>query len=274
MNEPTARDRFQAEVQKPDPEINLASAALYLAQEEYPHLNCEACLKTLDVMAAELHNRLPESRYPMKVIRAMNQYLFDELGFRGNTRDYYDPRNSFLNEVLARRTGIPITLSLVYLELANRVGFPMAGVGMPGHFLLRPTVDEMAVFVDAFHGGDILFEEDCRDRLKQLYGEAAELQSTHLNTIGPRPFLVRMLTNLKGIYLHRQDTTRTLAAIDRILIVMPDATVERRDRGLIHYRMGQLEAARDDLTAYLSAHPDAYDAFEIEQVLSQIRRVQ
>ena len=274
MSKSLARDRFCQEIQKPEPEINLAAAALYIAQEEYPALDCAAYLQTLDQMAATLRDRLPQEAYPLKIIRAINQYLFGDLGFKGNERDYYNPQNSFLNDVLDRRTGIPISLSLVYLELAQRIGFPMTGVGMPGHFLIRPTLEDMAIFVDAFHQGEVMFEEDCRDRLQQLYGQPARLQPEHLLPIGARPFLARMLNNLKVIYLHHQDALRALATLDRILLLVPDAPLEHRDRGLIHYRLGNLDTARQDLTAYLQAVPDAPDVFEVQQVLGQISQVQ
>ena len=270
MSKSLARDRFTKEIQRPDEAINLGVAALYIAQEEYPELDCTAYLHQLDLMANELRDRLPTEAYPLKIIRAINEYLFEAQGFVGNNQDYYNPQNSFLNKVLERRTGIPITLSLVYLELAKRIDFPMAGVGMPGHFLVRPTLDEMAIFVDAFHKGEVLFEEDCRDRIKTMYGKDARMLPHHLEPIGSKPFLARILTNLKVIYLQQQDIPRTLAAIDRILLLIPDSLVERRDRGLINYREGNLTAARDDLKFYLLKHPDAHDSFEIQQVLSQI----
>ncbi|MDB9529164.1 transglutaminase-like domain-containing protein [Oscillatoria sp. CS-180] len=270
MSQPLARDRFIEAVQKPDEAINLATAALYIAQEEYPELDCGAYLHRLDDMATALRERLPQEAYPLKIIRAINEYLFESQGFVGNNQAYYDPRNSFLNQVLDRRTGIPITLSLVYLELAQRIDFPMAGVGMPGHFLVRPTVEEMAIFVDAFHKGEILFEDDCRNRIRQMYGKSARMLPQHLEPISSKRFLARMLTNLKVIYLQQQDIGRALAAIDRILLLIPDSLVERRDRGLINYREGNLTEARDDLKAYLINHPDAQDSFEIQQVISQI----
>jgi regulator of sirC expression with transglutaminase-like and TPR domain len=272
MNTTLARDRFYQEIQRPDEGLNLAAAALYIAQEEYPELDCGAYLQRLDTMATELRDRLPAEAYPLKILRAMSEYLFAARGFVGNSQNYYDPRNSFLNQVLDRRTGIPITLSLVYLELAKRIDFPMAGVAMPGHFLLRPTVEDMAIFVDAFHKGEILFEEDCRDRLQLMYGLEARLLPHHLDPIGPRPFLARMLMNLKVIYLQQQDMPRALAAIERILLVMPDSLLERRDRGLIYYQQGHLAAAREDLRVYLRQSPDAPDAFEIQQVISQINQ--
>lgn len=272
MSQPTARDRFIQEIQQPDEAIDLAAAALYIAQEEYPELDCGAYLHRLDTMALQLRDRLPTENYPLKILRAISEYLFEAQGFVGNSQSYYDPRNSFLNQVLDRRTGIPITLSLVYLELARRVGFPMAGVGMPGHFLVRPTLEDMAIFVDAFHKGEIMFEEDCRDRIQMLYGKDARLRSEHLEPLGSRPFLARILMNLKVIYLQQQDIPRALSTVDRILLLMPDSLLERRDRGLIYYRQGQLGQARQDLKYYLLNHPDAQDAFEVQQVLSQINR--
>lgn len=270
MSSSLARDRFTKEVQRPDEAINLALAALYIAQEEYPELDCRAYLRRLDHMANELRDRLPAETYPLKIIRAINEYLFEAQGFVGNHHDYYNPQNSFLNQVLDRRTGIPITLSLVYLELARRIDFPMAGVGMPGHFLVRPTLGEMAIFVDAFHKGEVMFEEDCRDLIKTMYGQEARMLPQHLEPIGAKPFLARVLTNLKVVYLQQQDIPRALAAIDRILLLLPNSLMERRDRGLIYYREGKLPEAKADLKHYLLNHPNAPDAFEVQQVISQI----
>ena len=270
MSPSLARDRFTQEVQRPDEAINLGLAALYIAQEEYPELDCGAYLQRLETMADELRERLPTEAYPLKMIRALNHYLFETQGFTGNSQDYYNPQNSFLNQVLDRRTGIPITLSLVYLELAKRIDFPMAGVGMPGHFLVRPTLADMAIFVDVFHQGEVLFEEDCRDLIRTLYGADARMLPQHLEAIGAKPFLARILTNLKMIYLQQPDIPRALAAIDRILLLIPNSLAERRDRGRIYYREGKLLEARDDLKYYLLNHPDAPDTFEIQQLISQI----
>ena len=270
MSPSLARDRFTQEVQRPDEAINLGLAALYIAQEEYPELDCGAYLRRLDAMADELREELPAEAYPLKMIRALNDYFFETQGFVGNEQDYYDPQNSFLNQVLDRRTGIPITLSLVYLELAKRIDFPMAGVGMPGHFLVRPTLADMAIFVDVFHQGEVMFEEDCRDRVRTMYGAEARILPQHLEAIGAKPFLARILTNLKMIYLQRLDIPRALAAIDRILLLIPNSLAERRDRGLIYYREGKLLEARDDLKYYLLNHPDAPDTFEVQQLISQI----
>jgi regulator of sirC expression with transglutaminase-like and TPR domain len=268
------REHLYQELQQPTDQVSLARAALYIAQEEYPHLVVDDYLAMLDRMAEALSQRLPQDPYPLKIIRAINEYLFTELNFRGNSIDYYDPRNSFLNVVLERRVGIPITLSLVYLELANRIGFPMAGVSMPGHLLIRPTVDEMTILVDPFHQGEIMFEQDCRDRLKQMFGDSARLEPHHLAPITPAAFLVRLLTNLKLIYLQNRDVPKALDAINRILLIHPEAVGEWRDRGLIYYQQGLLNEAQLDLERYLFEQPDAADAFEIRRVIEQIESVQ
>jgi len=268
------RDRLYAELQRPAAQVDVARAALYLAQEEYAELAIETYLDRLDQMAADLQPHLPDSGYPLKMIQAINHYLFEKLGFAGNTAAYYDPRNSFLNDVLDRRLGIPITLSVVYLELARRVGFPMAGVGLPGHFLIRPTLEDMAIFVDPFHQGDILFAEDCQLRINQIYGEAAHLSPHHLENLAPREVLTRMLMNLKLVYLRQRDVPRALGAIERVLMLHPEAVGERRDRGLLHYQQGQLDLAQRDLQRYLIERPEASDAYEIRRVLAQIERMQ
>lgn len=274
MQFPVARQRLYQEVQKPDAEINLALAALYLAQEEYPTLEPDEYLNALDTMALEVQDRLPPERYPLKMLQVINQYLFEDLGFSGNAEDYYDPRNSFLNQVIERRMGIPITLSLVYLEVAQRLDLPMAGVGMPGHFLVRPIREGMEIFVDAFHQGEILFLEDCQTRLQQIYGPTAELKSEFLEPISHRQFLGRMLTNLKAIYLNQGRLPKALAAIERILLLFPNAIMERRDRGILYYHTGHWVEAQEDLQQYLEAVPHAQDVDVIQKLLRQMSQTQ
>ncbi|NET47835.1 MAG: tetratricopeptide repeat protein [Merismopedia sp. SIO2A8] len=275
-----ARKQFAQAVKLSNPTLNLAEAALYLAQEEYPNIEPDEYLNALDTMANEVRERLPSEAYPLRIIQCINQYLFDDLGFFGNQADYYDPENSYFNRVLDRRTGIPITLSLVYLELARRLEFPMVGINMPGHFLIRPDIDDMEVCVDPFNKGDILFPEDCRERLVNLYrqrqapftDEEIVLQPDFFAPIAPRRFLARMLRNLKLIYLHQDDLERALAAVDRALLVTPDDLNEQRDRGLIYYKMGDWTDARHDLNHYRDCCPDAEDIDVIDQILDQINR--
>lgn len=272
MTFPQARQSFYHEINQPDEQIDLAKAALYVAQEEYPHLDPDEYLNALDTMAAELQERLPAQSYPLRIIQIINRYLYDDLGFTGNANDYYDPRNSFLNEVIDRRMGIPITLALVYLEVAKRIDFPMVGVGMPGHFLIRPNVPEMETFVDAFNRGEVIFAQDCQEKLSQIFGQPMEMRSEFLESVSNRQFLARMLMNLKVIYLRQEELEKALAAVERILLLFPEFPGELRDRGLIYYQLGQWVAAIADLEDYLTKAPDADDALAIRRLLKQLGR--
>ena len=257
-------------VSQPDEAIDIVVAALLIAQEEYPELDIDSYLRQLDDMAIAITALLPEERYPLRVINTINHYLYDQLGFVGNTDDYYNPCNSFLNEVLDQRKGIPLTLSLVYLELAKRLDFPMVGVDMPAHFLIRPNLPDIEFLVDPFHGGEVMFVDDCQKRLKEIYGQPIALTSDFLSPSTPRRFLARMLSNLKMVYLTQEQWHDSLAAIDRILLLYPEAPMQRRDRGLLYYQIGNWIDARQDLQAYLDAAPKAQDAIAIENILKQI----
>ena len=270
MNFSSARQYFYQEIQQPDEDINLAKAALYIAQEEYPDIDTEEYLNAIDTMAMELEERLPSFRYPLRVIQSINQYLYEELGFDGNKLDYYDPRNSFLNDVIERKTGIPITLALVYMEVAKRIDFPMVGVGMPGHFLIRPDVEDIGIFVDALNGGEVMFAQDCHERRSQIYQQEVTLKPEFLAVVSNRQFLTRMLTNLKYIYLQKQDLERSLRTVERILLLFPEASFELRDRGLLYYQLGQFSQAAEDLQIYLIKVPDAKDADVIRQLLAKL----
>ncbi|MBE9163231.1 SirB1 family protein [Tychonema sp. LEGE 06208] len=267
-----ARQLFYQEINQPDNSIDLAKAALYVALEEYPNLELQAYLNVLDSIADRVRLRLPPQNYPLRIIQTINGYLYEDLEFSGNDADYYDPRNSFLNQVLDRRTGIPISLSLVYLEVAKRIDFPMVGIGMPGHFLIKPDFEDAGIFVDAFNGGEILFPEDCQGRLSQIYGQPMELQPAFLAPVSTRQLLGRMLGNLKAIYLQQRDALRVLGAIERILLLFPDALLERRDRGILFYQMGRFSEARHDLELYLTNAPNAEDAAAIRQLLARLDR--
>ena len=205
------RQKFLTEINQPDRDINLAKAALYIAEIEYPDLDTDRYLRILDDMARAVIKLLPESRYPLKVVQTINQYLYTELGFNGNESDYYSPSNSFLNDVIDRRTGIPITLSLVYLEIAKRIQFPMVGIGMPGHFIIRPDLEDVDIFVDPFDRGEVLFAEDCRQKLINLYQQdLPTIPAEALQPINNCQFLLRMLNNLQSIYLNQPDFERAL----------------------------------------------------------------
>ncbi len=270
MNYSKYRQLFFSEINKSDEKIDLAKAALYLALEDDQKFDPDEYLNALDTMANEVQETLPETLYPLRIIKSINNYLYNDLGFTGNTIDYYDPRNSCLNQVIERRTGIPITLSLVYLEITKRINFPMVGIGMPGHFLIRPDFAEAGIYVDAFNQGEILFPQDCQERLAKIYGQPVELQPQFLATVSNKQFLARMLTNLKAIYLNRNEGLKAIAAIDRILLLFPNAVMEKRDRGVLYYQLNLWAEARQDLESYLVNFSQADDAQIIRQLLDRI----
>lgn len=270
MRFPVGRQLFYQEIQQPDDQIRLEYAALYIALEEYPQMEIDAYINAIATMAAEIEERLPAERYPLKVLRTINEYLFGELGFVGNRQDYYDPRNSFLNEVIDRRTGIPISLSVVYLAIAQRLDLPMVGVNMPGHFLIRPVVNEMEVFVDPFHQGEILFLQDCQTLLADIFDRPVELRPEYLATVSARQLLGRLLTNLKVIYINQKAFQKALDILDRLLLVFPAVPLEVRDRGVLNYRLNRYTAARQDFETYLAIAPTAEDAQVIRDILEDL----
>lgn len=272
MNLSSARQDFYQETQKPDEYIDLARAALYIAQEEYPELEPEQYVNTLDEMAEELSMRLPDRKYPLLIIQTINQYIYDELGFNSNNNDYYDTKNSFLNEVIERRVGIPISLSLIYLEIARRIDFPMVGVGMPGHFLIRPDFEEMEIFVDTFNRGEVIFYQDCQDRLSQIYQQNIDFKPEYLTAVSKKEFLARMLNNLKIIYVHQQELEKALGAVERKLLLFPDASIELRDRGLLLFQLGYFSQAIRELENYLEIASDSEDVSTIRSLISQLRK--
>src|SRR5437899_3280203 len=186
---------------RPEHDVDLAEASLLIAGEEYPDLDPVRYLARLDELGSALRHEAGGARGE-DAVAALNRLLFQVEGFRGNTEDYYDPRNSFLNDVLDRRTGIPITLSLIYMEVGKRLGLSLEGVGMPGHFLVKCLPEGLEIFIDPFHQGEILLEEGCKKRLMEIYGNDFQFKRSFLDSVGKRQILSRMLTNLKGIYLN------------------------------------------------------------------------
>jgi regulator of sirC expression with transglutaminase-like and TPR domain len=267
--ESPARARFAALVARPA--IPLAEAALAVALEEYPRLDPGRCLAVLDELAARAAARLPPGRSTADALRALRTVLFEEGGFRGNHEHYYDPRNSFLNEVLERRLGIPITLSIVYIEVAARIGVTVQGVAFPGHFLVKCAAGGREVLIDPFHGGEVLSAEDAVARLQARAPAHGEFDPRHLQAVGPRQILGRLLHNLKKIYVEASDDLRALWTIDRLILLAPDDAAERRDRGLVCARLGHAAAAVRDLAAYLEATPAAPDRDEVAGLLAQLR---
>ena len=260
------QQRFRQLISQPT--LNLVAAALCPAQEIYPDVDPVSSYQQLDTIAAAIRPNI--SDYPLKTIQSINQQLYEKLGFSGNQIDYYDPDNSYLNRVLERRLGIPITLALVYLEVSQRLDLPMVGVGMPGHFLVCPTVADMEVYIDPFNRGEVLFATDCQAIFHRLYGANAVWDAAYLAPITAKSLLARLLNNLKLIYLNRRDLTQTLTILNYLLLLLPNEPGNSRDRGLIHYQLHNLLAARSDLETYLAQRPGAPDHDQISQLLDSI----
>lgn len=265
------RSRFAAAVAQPDEAIDLATAALLVAAEEYPQLSPAAYTRRLDLLAERVHDHLADENAPLVVLQEMNQVLFQQEGLHGNTEDYYDPRNSFLNDVLDRRIGIPLTLSIIYLEVGWRLGLPLNGINFPGHFLVRFKGEALDVAVDPFQAGRIRFPDDMQELLDRLYGGMVPMSPEFLRPASRKDMIVRLLSNLKGIYFsNTRDDERALAAVERILLVRPEAVDEIRDRGILLARNGQVDEALDDLHHYLDLAPDAPDTERIRLLLDHL----
>ena len=265
-----ARERFAELVTGSEAALNLAEAALLIAQEEQPELDVAAYLGRLDALAERVRSRLPEAPSFADTIQALNTVLFEEEGLSGNQTDYHDPRNSFLNEVLDRKLGIPITLSLVYIEVGNRLGVPLVGVGFPGHFVVKYAGPDGETVLDPFQAGSRVNQAQMEDKLRSMYGPnnpfAGQLPKL-LAAVGKKDMLLRMLRNLKQIYTQKEDFERALSVVERILLVAPDHPVEVRDRGAIHHRMGHQQLAVRDFQRYLQLAPKADDAKAVRAVM-------
>jgi regulator of sirC expression with transglutaminase-like and TPR domain len=268
---PAARFRFAAQVAQPEQDLDLACAALLVAVEEYPQLAVEPYLQRLDLYAERTKDRLADETAPLLVLQAMSRLLFEEEGFRGNTEAYYDPRNSYLNDVLDRRLGIPLTLSLVYLEIGWRLGLPLTGVNFPGHFLVRYAGEAIQVLVDPFHGGRISFEDQAQELLDKAYGGTVPMQPGFLRPAGKKDILLRLLANLKGIHVNARDDAAALSAVERMLLIRPDAADEVRDQGFLLARLGRDEAALESLERYLDLEPAATDAVRVRMLIRQLK---
>ena len=243
------------------PGTELAEAALIIARIEYPHLDASAYLNQLDRMGDAARRRIEQhasdtgDASTRSCIKGLNAYLFDDEHFAGNHEKYEDPRNSCLNEVLDRRTGIPITLSVVYLEIAWRAGLPIHGVNFPGHFLVCVPEDtgrsHDRLIVDPFHAGALLSENDCRLLLQKHVGSELAFNSSLLAPATRQQIIVRMLLNLKRIYVHMRSFPQARDVTELLLAVTPSAISELRDRGLLAFHLNDFTAALRDLQTYL-----------------------
>jgi regulator of sirC expression with transglutaminase-like and TPR domain len=269
-------DAFAALVgpQVADEDIDLARAALTIARSEYPELEIEAYVARIDELARMAEARVSDVGDAGQTITALNRTLFDEAGLRGNREDYYDPRNSFLNDVFDRGLGIPITLAVIYMEVARRLGFPLFGVGMPGHFLLKHyDIDGRETLVDCFNGGDIVSPQDCQRRLDEIYSGQMTLRPEFLFAVSRRQILTRILNNLKTVHLSARNFRKALPLVDLVLVIYPRSPEDVKQRALLRYSLGQTSGAAEDLEQYLKMSPDASDADEIRQTALTMRRM-
>lgn len=265
-----AREKFAAIAAANDDRINLAEAALLIAKPEYPTLDVGSYLRRLDHLAEEIRPEINRRMPAAEQVARLNQFLFVECGFAGNHGNYYDPRNSFLNEVLDRRLGIPISLCLIYCEIAGRLGMPVRGIGFPGHFLCK-YIGPSEIIIDPFFT-TVLNMQECEARLHETYGPGAKLEPKWLEPATRRDILVRVLSNLKQIYVEKNDSERALSCTDRILLLQPDSPRELRDRGLLYQRLECFAAAIRDLERYLLLAPDDDAADVVRSLLPDLQR--
>jgi regulator of sirC expression with transglutaminase-like and TPR domain len=266
-----ARRALGALVAGDDIQIDLPRAALLIALEEYAGLDTQAYIDQLDQLGRALQARISAESAPERQLAALNALLFGEEGFRGNATSYYDPRNSYLNEVLDRRLGIPITLSLIYVDVGRRAGLQLSGVGFPAHFLVAYEA-EPRLLVDPFNCGRMLTIADCEHLLRDSFGSSGRLEPGYLAASSPRQILARLISNLKAAYQRAGDLRRALRASEQLSLVQPSA-VELRERGNLRFQLADFDGASADLGRYLEFEPAAPDAAAVRRQLALIREL-
>ena len=262
---------FEAFARLPDAEQDLVDGALLLASDAYPGLDLGQQRRRFD--ALELPRRLGRAATGcLEWAEVLGEHVYGRLGFRGNEADYYDVKNSYLNDVLDRRSGIPITLAVVYIEIARRAGLRADGVNFPGHFLVRLVDDsgDEPVLVDPFHGGGTLHGERLEELWIKVAGGRPSQSLPALEPASVRQVMTRMLMNLRAIHAARGDYRALYLVLDRIVALVPDAAREIRDRGMLSIKLGAPQAARSDLNRYLRLSPNAGDVAEVRRVLDSV----
>jgi regulator of sirC expression with transglutaminase-like and TPR domain len=259
-------------VELPDEKLPLLKAALGIALVEYPELDIEEELRKFDSIVAAAKERVEKASDQNEGIILLSDF-FKEVGFRGNSADYYNPRNSFLNEVLERKNGIPIARSLVYLEAADRLGIKAHGVGFPGHFIVGHEIESGNIYLDPFNSWRRIGLKEMDEILDVIYQGKARFDPSFLTPISKRMILVRMLNNLKSIYWEDGDLRKALQVLRCICSLAPDSAFDLRDKGLVNYQMQNYEEAMKDLTKYVESKPDAQDSNAMLEIIPQIRLI-
>jgi regulator of sirC expression with transglutaminase-like and TPR domain len=273
VDDAAAIERLRAAMAEPDEALDLAAAALLLAELGHPQLDPRRSRQALDDLAAGLRERLGPATPPEAGAAVLGQYLGHDRGFTGNVEDYYDPANSYLNEVLERRTGLPITLSVVYMEVGRRAGLAVQGIAFPGHFIVGVADATGVRYLDPFRRGTELTRADLAEYLRQTYGAARPVRPAMLRPASKHAIIVRMLRNLKHAYLRRGTLELALRATDRLRALHPESLEERRDRAVLLFHLGRWREARKDLTAYLTAQPRGPDAPLLRGLLDTVETV-
>jgi regulator of sirC expression with transglutaminase-like and TPR domain len=263
---------FRLAVGRPEDEIDLGRAALAMAGCDYPNLDITAYLSRINQLAADAAARLGAAPDVYRSIAALNYVLFQEHGFHGNREDYFDPRNSFLNEVLDRKVGIPISLSVLYIEVGQRIGLPLHGIGFPGHFLIKHVDDNEEFLIDPFNQGEIRSRESLETMLYRSYGGKIAFDAEFLQATPKKQILRRMLNNLKIIYLKQRDLIKGLSVVERLNVLDPTSAEDIRDRGLIYLQLECFTQALRDLESYLRLAPDAEDAKAVKDQIGILTR--
>ena len=268
---PNPREHFALIARAADAQIDLGEAALVIAAEEYPSLDVSAYLACLDELGRSARAALRGAQGLQARVACLNRFLFEDQGFAGNRDEYYDPGNSYFNDVLDRHSGIPISLSSVYVEVARRAGLDARGVSFPGHFLLKVAESDQEIVVDAF-SQTVLTPEECRGRLDEALGGSARFDPrVHLRAATNREILVRMLSNLKHIQLRARDYGRALGCCERILLLIPDAPVELRDRGAVYDQLECYAASLADLERFVKLAPEDESVPAVRMKIAELR---
>lgn len=266
-----ARQRFLELTQRPEPLLDLVEASLVIALEEYPALDIDGYLRRVDGWSDAIRERVEGSRDIERIVEEINRLLFEEEGFHGEAENYYDPRNTFLNEVLDRHAGLPLALSIVYLEISRRLGIDMTGVALPGRFLVKVCGTWGTIFIDPFDEGRVLTTAECQKIMDEVYGGGVRLREHHLRSSSRREIVGRVLSHLKSIYLSSNDLSRAIGSVDRLLMLDGKDSFELRDRGLVSMQLHRYDEAIEFLERYLVATPHADDRSRIREQIAYLR---
>lgn len=256
--------------------VSLAEGALLIAAEEYSDLDVDEYLRRIENMGATLHRRLRSDISPTEALIALNRYVFEELGFSPNAEDFYDPRNSYLNEVVDRRLGIPITMAVLYIEIGRHIGLPLHGVPFPSHFLVKCTLRDGAVILDPYARGASLGLDELKRRLQALTREGQfdeKVLKAMLAAATPNDIFARMLRNLRAIHLSKGERLKALSASNRILTLLPHAPEEYRERGQLYRELECFRAALADFRSYLRMKPDAVDSQSVSRSITELEPI-